>query len=306
MAITKIVTDNDGVNINSEDLAMRIMDDEAVKLIGQYRPELLTELPQDHVYKTFPGKSTDKIVKALIIGDWDKTDQGNIDRELPLALIAQDYGLTDNATIDDVSTHIADLITIATIERFSHELKSISGVTESWESLSNTLGADNLALATTSRADRMDVSLNHAINPETGENARLHTFFPEGTRRFSGYGGANKYDGFFAQSGWNPAECAIIEDSDSGVNYAKANRPDTKVIGTVAADFFTDKQAQASKLLSKGADIVISTMHDLPKAVQWLNDGMDPEKQPDFQGTIYTPIPHDLTSAPAPSAPTMK
>ena len=288
MAITKIITDNDGVNINSEDLAMRIMDDEGVKLIAQYRPDLVAELPEDHIYKTFPGKSTDKIVKALITGDWNKTDIANPERELPLALIAQDHGLDENASVEEVSTHIADLITKATIDRFSQELKAIPGVTEAWSALADKFGSENIALATTSRADRMDVSLEHAVNPVTGENARLHEFFPVGERRFSGYGGPNKYDGFFAQSGWDPSQCAIVEDSDSGVAYAKADRPETKVIGTVAADFFTDKGAQASKLISKGADVVISTMYDMPKAVEWLNNGMTQETKPDFRGTVYT------------------
>lgn len=289
MPITKIITDNDGVNINSEDLAMRIMDDEGIKLISQYRPELIVELSEDHIYKTFPGKSTDKIVKALITGDWDKTDKGNPERELPLALIAQDHGLDENASVEEVSTHIADLITKATIERFTQELKAIPGVTEAWAALADKFGSENIALATTSRTDRMDVSLEHAINPVTGENAKLHEFFPEGMRRFSGYGGPNKYDGFFAQSGWDPSECVIVEDSDSGAAYAKADRPETKVIGTVAADFFSDKGAQAYKLMSKGADVVISTMYDLPKAVEWLNNGMTHDTKPDFKGGVYTP-----------------
>ena len=306
MPITKIISDNDGVNIDSEDLAMRIMDDEGIKLIEHYNKALLAQLPADHIYKTFPGKSTDKIVKALIIGDWDKTEQGNIDRALPLALIAQDYGLSETANVDEVATHIADIITLATIERFSKELKAIPGVTESWQTLSDKFGAENLALSTTSRADRMDVSVNFAVNPITGENARLHQFFPEGFRRFSGYGGANKYDGFFAQSGWNPAECAIVEDSDSGVAYAKSNRPDTKVIGTVAANFFTNKDAQATKLLSKGADIVISTMYDLPAAVQWLNDGMTADTRPNFQGHVYTPTTSGAAPTTAPTAPGVK
>ena len=289
MTITKIVTDNDGVNINSEDLAMRIMDDEAMKLIAQYAPELAAQIPEDHIYKTFPGKSTDKIVKAIIEGDWDKTDVGNPERELPLALIAQDHGFAEGTSVQEVSTHIADLITIATIERFSQELQAVPGTTEAWTELAATLGAENLALATTSRADRMDVSLNHAVNPITGENAKLHEFFPEGERRFSGYGGPNKYDAFFAQSGWDASECAIVEDSDSGVAYAKADRPETKVVGTVAANFFTDKDAQATKLMSKGADIVISTMHDLPLAVHWLNANLAPEEKPEFAGKVYTP-----------------
>ena len=304
MTITKVVTDNDGVNINSEDLAMRIMDDEGVKLIAQYRPELAPLLAQDHIYKTFPGKSTDKIVKALIEGDWDKTDIGNPELELPLALIAQDHGFAEGSTVQEVSTHIADLITIATIERFSQELKAIPGTTEAWAALADKLGAENLALATTSRADRMDVSLNHAVNPITGEDAKLHEVFPEGTRRFSGYGGPNKYDAFFAQSGWDPSECVIVEDSDSGVAYAKTDRPETKVIGTVAANFYIDKDAQATKLMGKGADIVISTMHDLPKAVEWLNNGLTLDSKPAFTDKIYTPQALPLLDA-APAPPSM-
>lgn len=66
--ITKVVTDNDGVNIDSEDLAMRIMDDEGVKLIQQYNPDAATQLPADHIYKTFrahrPTKSSKPSSKA--------------------------------------------------------------------------------------------------------------------------------------------------------------------------------------------------------------------------------------------------
>ena len=304
MAITKIVTDNDGVNINSEDFAMRIMDDAGKNLIENYRRELLAELPEDHIYKTFPGKSTDKIVKALIMGDWDKTDIANPERELPLAIIAQDLCFADGASLEGVSSHIASIITDKTIQRFSEELKAIPGVTEAWEELSGKFGVENIALATTSSPNRMDVSLERAINPVTGENARLGEFFPEGTRRFSGYGGPNKYDAFFAQSGWDPAECVIVEDSDSGAGYAKADRPETKVIGTVAANFFTDKPAQAAKLMAKGADIVISTMYDLPKAVEWLNNGLDQTKKPDFAGQVF--LPPAETYAPSPPAPAMQ
>ncbi len=301
MTIKKIVTDNDGVNIDSEDLAMRIMDDEGLALIKRYNPETLNHLDTDHIYKAFPGTSTDKIVRALIEGDLRLPTGKNPDLGLPLVLVAQDHDM-DGASIEAVSTYIADKITIATIDRFSVELKSIPGTTEAWTQLSKDLGAENLALATTSRGDRMDVSVKHATDPKTGENARLHEFFPEGQRRFSGYGGPNKYDAFFAQSGWEPSECAIVEDSLSGVRYAKAGRPDTKVVGTVAANFFTDKKSHAAALLENGADIVVSTMHDLPKAIQWLNAGLTPETKPDFQSRIYTPVARDGYD-PAPAAP---
>ena len=297
MAIKKIVTDNDGVNIDSEDLAMRIMDDEGLALIRQYNRDTLNHLPTDHIYTAFPGTSTDKIVKALIEGDLRLPTGKNPDLGLPLALVSQDHDM-DGASVEDVATHIADKITIATIERFSVELKSIPGTTEAWTELSEQLGAENIALATTSRGDRMDVSVVHAVDPKTGENARLHEFFPEGQRRFSGYGGPNKYDAFFAQSGWDPAECAIVEDSLSGARYAKAGRPEVDVIGTVAAKFYTDKKAHAAALIENGADIVISSMHDLPKAVQWLNDGLEPSSKPDFSAKVYTPFKDTCSAAP--------
>ena len=293
MTISKIITDNDGVNIDSEDLAMRIMDDEGKKLIGDFHPALLNALPEDQIYKAFAGTSTDKIVKALIEGDWRVANEKEGDRDsrrLPLIDIAERHGLLNgDMSIETVSTHIADLITIATINRFENDLKSIPGTTEAWTELRDMLGADSLALATTSRGDRMDVSVNHAVDPKTGDNAKLSEFFNEGARRFSGYGTPNKYDAFFAQSGWKPEDCAIVEDSLSGVKYAKSNRPEVKVVGTVAANFYPDKAAHAAALTNAGADIVISTMHDLPKAVRWLNDGMAADKKPDFAGQVFTP-----------------
>ncbi len=302
MGITKIITDNDGVNIDSEDLAMRIMDDLGMELIRRYNPDTLNHLPADHIYTAFPGTSTDKIVRALIEGDLRLPAGKNPDLGLPLELISQDHGM-EGASVQDVATHIADKITIATIQSFSQELKSIPGTTEAWTALSNQLGAENIALATTSRGDRMDASVLHAVDPTTGDNARLHEFFPEGQHRFSGYGGPNKYDAFFAQSGWDPAECAIIEDSLSGARYAKAGRPEVSVIGTVAARFYTDKKAHAEALIDNGTDIVISTMHDLPAAVQWINDGMTPEKKPEFSGRIYTPRADDGQAEPVADTP---
>ncbi len=287
MTIKHVVTDNDGVNIDSEDLAMRIMDDEGLALIKQYNSDTLAHLPADHIYTAFPGTSTDKIVKALFEGDLRLPTGKNPDLGLPLALVAQDCGM-DGACVEDVATYIADKITIATINRFSQELKSIPGTTEAWTQLAKDLGKDNIALATTSRGDRMD-TIDNAIDPETGANAQLGEIFPKGSRRFSGYGTPNKYDAFFAQSDFDPAKCAIVEDSLSGVRYAKTGRPDTQVVGTVAAKFYTDKTSHAAALIENGADIVISTMRDLPKAVQWLNDDLDPAKKPTFHSRVFLP-----------------
>jgi beta-phosphoglucomutase-like phosphatase (HAD superfamily) len=273
MPITKVITDNDGVNIDSEDVAMRVMDDWGVDFITRFNPEEAAQLQQDYIYTTYPGTSTDKIVRALI----EKHD-------LSPELIRVEHDIADDV---DIGTHLADLITLETNKRFEAELKSIPGVTEAWQELSDMLGPENIALATTSRADRMDVSLAHAVDPVTGANAGLTEFFPEGPRRFSGYGGPNKYDAAFEVLGWDPADVAIVEDSLSGVRYAKAGRPEVSVIGTVAAKFYTDKDAHAANLLDAGANVVISTMSDLPKAVDWLSGGMDPKQRPDFEGKIY-------------------
>lgn len=387
MLIEIMVTDNDGVNIDSETKAMSIMNDEGRQLIGDYCPELLKNLPEDHIYKTFPGKSTDKIVKAIIVGDWDKTDNGNIDRALPLPLICQDLGFdcqalgfTEDEEVQIISEFIADKITRTTIERFDVELTVVPGTIPAWKEIATDLGPQSLYLATTSDPRRMD-TIDNATDPETGENAGLGNIFPKGPHRYSGYGTPNKYNSFFAtpqivgelpeyprpnlpkearlsagaildlenpahlkiflklaekdpnltdtlakykealqDSAYlaalakydeayekaekryiDPAKCAIVEDSDSGAGYAKEGRPNTKVIGTVAAKFFVDKDAQAIKLMAKGADIVISTMYDLPKAKEWLNNGLTLETKPDFIGKIYTPaISMQLEAAPSP------
>jgi beta-phosphoglucomutase-like phosphatase (HAD superfamily) len=273
MRITKFLFDNDGVNIDSEDVAMRVMDDWGVALVKRYQPD--ADLPQDYIYKTYPGTSTDRIVDALI-----KKFQLSDD------LIKQDYNLADDA---DVPVVIADLITMATNERFQQELKSIPGVTQAHVELRALYGAENIALATTSREDRMDVSLAHAADPVTGANAQLETFFPKGERRRSGYGHANKYDEAFGALGWNPAETVVVEDSLSGVSKAKQGRTDVRVIGTVAAKFYEDKPAQAKALMDAGAALVIADFSDLPKAVKWLDAGMDANKKPVFAGQVFVP-----------------
>lgn len=276
MPIRKFLFDNDGVNIDSEDVAMRVMDDWGIALIKRYQPDTVIE--QDYIYKTYPGTSTDRIVDALI----RKFD-------LPLVLIRQDHSLADDASIDDVAVALADLITIETNKRFQLELKAVPGVTQAHEELRARYGAENIALCTTSREDRMDVSLAWAVDPVTGANARLEEFFPKGDRRRSGYGHPNKYDEAFNALGWDPNETAVTEDSKSGVEKARKDRPGVKIIGTVAAKFYPDKAAQAKVLIDAGADFVITNFADLPKTVEWLDSGMDVNKKPDFAGQVFVP-----------------
>ena len=178
--VSKLIFDNDGVNIDSEDVAMRVMDDWGVDLIKRCEPARVPA--QDYIYKTYPGTSTDKIVEALI----KKFD-------LPVALIKQDYNLADDA---DVPVEIANLITLEINKRFQSELKAIPGVTAAHDELRAAYGAENIALATTSRADRMNISLECAVDPVTGANARLTEFFPAGELRRSH---AGRLDGLRAQ-----------------------------------------------------------------------------------------------------------
>jgi beta-phosphoglucomutase-like phosphatase (HAD superfamily) len=285
--------DNDGVNIDSETAAMRVMDTEGVALVERYVANHGME--QDHIYRTYPGTSTDKIVLALI----KKFD-------LPVDQIKADYGIKADATTEEVSIAIADDITIKTIEHFKVHLTAIPGVTEALTEIRATYGGDNVALCTTSREDRMDVSLEYAGDPDVeGWNANLGNLFPKGERRISGYDVANKYDmGFerLGDKGFKPETTVVVEDSKSGVSKARQGRPEVRVIGTAAAQFFEDKPAQAKVLFDAGAAVVLTHMGDLPKVGAWLNEGLDPAKKPEFKGTVY--VPADFT-APAldPNAP---
>ncbi len=277
--ITHALYDNDGVNIDSETAAMRVMDDEGVKLVERYVPDHGME--QDHIYKTYPGTSTDKIVLALI----KKFD-------LPVEQIKEDFGLDKNLSVEDVSIAIADDITIKTIAHFKEHLTAIPGVAETLPDVRAKLGGDNVALCTTSREDRMDVSLDEAHHPVTGANAGLGQLFPKGPLRISGYEVSNKYDlGFklLEDRGFRPSNTVVFEDSESGVEKAKKGRPEVRVVGTVAAQFYPDKELQAKKLFAKGADIVISDMRDQVKAIDWLNAKLEPSQKPTFSGDVFLP-----------------
>lgn len=294
--IQKVIFDNDGVNINSETLAMRICDDWLSQLVETFRPA--SPLQENYIYNNFAGKSTNKIA-AMIVDE----------RKLPLASIQETYGFSDEdlasikekenlAANDDLGAigfALADLITLATNEGFKKDLKAIYGITKMHADLRDLIGQENIYLSTTSREDRMVVSLGCAIDPETGENANLLDTFTEGLHRLSGYGKPNKYDLLFekAEEAGEPIDqdtAVIIEDSISGAKYAREGRPNLRVIGTVAADFYTDKAAHAQALINAGASVVISDMRDLPKILEWLDVGLDLEQAPEeLFGTVYSP-----------------
>lgn len=271
MGVKKILTDMDGVLVDSEDVAMRVMDDWGVAFIKRYQPD--AQIALDYIYKTYPGTSTDRIVAALI-------KEFNIAEEL----VRQDYNIKDG---DDVSIALADQVTIDTIACFKQQLKIVPGAAEAYRTLARTYGAENIGLATTSRKDRMDISLVHAVCPLTGQNAGLAEIFPEGERRRSGYDFTNKYDEAFEALDWDTAETLVIEDSLSGVSKAKSGRPEVMVVGTVAARFYEDKAAQAKALIDAGADMVLDNIADLPAAAAWLDQGKNALARPAFKGAVY-------------------
>jgi beta-phosphoglucomutase-like phosphatase (HAD superfamily) len=274
--IRKIIFDNDGVNIDSEHLAMRIMDEWGIRFVLKYNSRDVIQ--DDFIYKNYAGVSTDRIIYDLI-------EKFN----LPLNNIKDDYGLS---TVDpsEASIDLADQVTIETIQRFQQELKAVPGVTGTLEKLRKKYV---IALATTSREDRMNISLDYAVDPKTGENSRLSELFPAGPLRRSGYGHPNKYDEFFDAVGWDPAECAVVEDSLSGVTKARAagtaRGADLPVVGTVASQFYQDKQAQARALTKAGAKLVVSSMADLPNALAWLEADLAPPLKPTFSARLYLP-----------------
>ncbi len=318
-AITKIITDMDGVLIDSEQLAMRVMDTEAVALVERSVPN--HGMPKDHVYREYPGTSTNKIVLAMIeqfnlplddieahykIGarpdeteDEQKAriekalaDAGYADGGAPEALIAslqERAPETEEERKIRYSDVVAEDVTRKTLEYFKQNLKAVPGAVKSFGQIRGAFGPENFALATTSPEGRMNVSLDHAKDPVTGDNAGLAEIFPEGSHRRSGYKFDNKYDDAFDALGFDPAETVIVEDSVSGVKKAKAGRPEVRVIGTVAAVFYENKGQQGMKLLEAGADIIVSDMEDLPRALKWLDNGLDPHNAPEFKGIVYLP-----------------
>lgn len=291
--VTKIIFDNDGVNIDSEHVAMQVMDDFGYDMVAKYIAEPIEGLKRGDIFKTYAGTSSNKIIQELI----EKYS-------LPIDNIKTDYGLSN---IDDGEVYeaLSDIVTRQTMDRFEEELKAIPGITQALEETHQIFGIENCALCTTSRADRMKISLDHATDPNTGENARLAELFPDDdNRRISGYGPGNKYTLFMELNpDWNPAETIIVEDSLSGVRKALATSKKFRVVGTVASQFYGDsyeaKIPQIEKLLEAGASVVVTDVADFPAVFQWLNDGMDMKNIPDFKGPVHH---NQGTSSNAPTA----
>ncbi len=279
--ISKIIFDNDGVNMDSEQLAMQVMDDFGYDMVARYHAEPIEGLARGDIYRTYAGTSSDQIIRQLI-------EKYN----LPFDALKEDYNLGDIAD-NDVYEALSNQLTEQTLDRFSGELKAIPGIEEALVKIDEMLGGiENRALCTTSREDRMNLSLACAINPSTGELAGLDRLFPdEDNRRVSGYGHPNKYTLFMELNpDWNPAETGIVEDTVSGVTKALSADPALRVIGTVASEFYgstyIEKKTQVEALIDAGASIVVFDVADLPAALEWLEKGASAENLPDFIGSV--------------------
>ena len=286
--IKKMVFDNDGVNIDSETVAITVLAELCGEMLQHHDSSINLADHNLASYKHYAGTSGDAILRGII---------GNEENPLSIDLLTGIYGLTDIDQSDrskDAATRMAQILTDRTNDAFKQKLEAIPGIQEALRKLDEMLGSiENRALCTTSPKDRMNISLEYAKDPKTGESAGLDKLFPdEGGRRISGYGHDNKYVYFMElHPDWDPAETAIVEDSISGVEKAKAASPDFRVIGTVAAEYYgstyEEKREHIAEMLAKGASIVVTDVADLPAAVEWLNNGMDMDNAPDFTGIVH-------------------
>ncbi|NQZ13554.1 MAG: hypothetical protein HRT94_01850 [Alphaproteobacteria bacterium] len=297
--IKHVIFDNDGVNIDSETVAIGVLRDFANSIIQQVKPDVDVNAAELGDYKHFAGTSIDEIFNQIIVK-----------HGLPIGEIRDMFGISDLDAVREkynktgtnpktgeaytdaslLGSVLGEIGTDLTIQAYKDGFNAIFGIEGALKQIDLRIGGmKNRALCTTSPEDRMNVCLESALNPTTGENAGLAELFPdEGNRRISGYGYPNKYE-YFETLGhnWDPEETLIVEDSTSGVEKAKAANEAYRVIGTVASDFYEDKGAQAQALMDKGADIVVVSVVDLPAALDWMNTGFDPEKQPRFQAPVY-------------------
>lgn len=274
---TKIIFDNDGVNIDSEHLAMRVMDDFGYELVTKYLGEPVEGLNRGDIYTKYKGVSSNAII-ADLVKEFD----------LPIEAIIEDYTIQDQ---ENVIEELSDQLTMATIAEFEKGLYTLPDFVSTITAINEKFGKGNVALCTTSRADRMDATV-HAKAPETDENAGWGEFFPdENNLRISGYGHPNKYEYFRdLHPDWDPAEVIVVEDTDGSTKKAIA-AGFTDVIGIVASRFQCDtpenKQAEIKKLIDAGACVVVTNYRDLPNAVKWIENDMNPNDKPDFNASVY-------------------
>ena len=283
--IKRIIFDNDGVNIDSEHVAMGDMAEFGFALVSKYVDPETAGLKEKDIYVDYKGQSSNAIIDALV----QKYD-------LPVDAIREDYEVPEDA---DLGEFLSDLHTKSVIQKFENELFTLPGFARTIEAVRQKYGDDNIALCTTSRGDRMDATV-HARCPETGENVGWGEIFSnENNLRLSGYGHANKYVYFRSLNpDWDPAETAIVEDT-AGSTKKAINAGFENVIGIVASKFQIlddnnryDPAKQFDEIMNlheAGAKIVVTDYRDVPLAVEWIGNGMKYEHRPDFSGAVYIP-----------------
>lgn len=283
-AIKKIIFDNDGVNIDSEHIAMGDMAEFGYTMAAKYVDVELVGLKENDIYVEYKGQSSNDIIKHLI----EKLS-------LPEDAIREDYDIPDDA---DLYEFLSDLHTKSVINKFeSGKLETLPGFKKTMETIRGQFGGDNIALCTTSRADRMHAT-QHAKDPENGTNAGWADFFPDRDNlRLSGYGHANKYIHFTEMHpDWDPEETVIIEDT-AGSTKKALEAGFENVIGVVVSKFqcFDDnghfnqqkQYEEIRRLLEVGACIVVTDYTDISLAIDWMNDGMDINNVPAFKGQVF-------------------
>jgi len=291
--ITHAVFDNDSLLIRSEALAMRVMDTEGTSLVKAIKPD--ADIKADYIYHGFSGVQTSQIVEALIK-----------EFDLPVEDIISQYSLDDfksetgtDARRTEVAEKIAEAITEKTIEVLgSDQLKIVPHIPEALTEVDKRLpnGAESKALCTTSPEERMDASVDAAVDEATGKKAGLDSIFPAGDKRVSGYDVANKYEKFQGihpdADDFPPETTAVYEDSTSSAK--KAATLGHPVVGSIADfDFYPGEKGlqQAGKLLENGARVIVSNARDFALAIDWFNAGMAEDKMPEFHADIWVPSP---------------
>lgn len=283
--IKRIIFDNDGVNIDSEHVAMGDMAEFGFALVSRYVDPETAGLKEKDIYIDYKGQSSNAIIDALIAK-----------YALPVDAIREDYGVPQGS---DLSEFLSDLHTKSVIQKFERELFTLPGFAKTIETIQQQYGADNIALCTTSRGDRMDATV-HARCPETGENVGWGEIFSnKNDLRISGYGHANKYVHFRSlHPDWDPAETAIVEDT-AGSTKKAIDAGFENIVGIVASKFQilddnnrydSAKQfGEITKLHEAGAKIVVTDYRDVPLATEWIGNGMKHEHRPDFSAAVYIP-----------------
>lgn len=280
--IKNVVFDNDGVNINSEDIAVGDAVSFIYTLLKNHGGENAKKITYGDIALRIKGHSSDVVLSDII------NEFGIEESEL-----CQTYNIPKD---EDVVSYLSEQHTLRVIDMFENgQLFVFSGFQETMDKVCDT---HSLGLCTASRADRMDAT-EYALDPETQENAGWANYFPKGNLRFSGHNLPNKYMSFFETNpNFKPEETVCVEDSDSSVKKAIAAGAHS-VIGSAYSDFQTldqdgnfsrDKQlAEIRKLLEAGANIVITDFRDIPTAVEWINAGMSMHSKitSEFKGDVY-------------------